>query len=104
MALVQSGKADQAPNRVKAMAALERAMGAVERKSENDFKKWWYEVEELGGVGTKDIKQALDKIREHGGGPPGMDSFLRDVGFPHIEKASPQIVHQFTKRHFYINF
>jgi hypothetical protein len=104
MALVQSGKADQAPNRLKAVAALECAMAAAERTSESDFKKWWYEMEELGGVSATDIKKALEKIREHGGGPPGMDSFLREVGFPYIEKTSSHVIHAFTRRQFYVNF
>jgi len=104
LALAKSGKAEQAPNRAKAIAALERAMAAVERKSENDFKKWWYEVESLGGVTDKDIKQSLDKIREHGGGPPGMDAFLRAVGAPFIDKGTPNTIHQFTKRNMYVVF
>merc|ERR1711924_179347 len=49
-------------------------------------------MEELGGVSATDVKKALEKIREHGGGPPGMDSFLREVGFPYIEKTSSHVI------------
>jgi len=103
MALVQSGKADQAPNRIKALAALQRAMGAVERSSHDDFKKWWYEVEDLGGVDRRDVEKELSKMREHGDGV-SIDNFLREVDFPYVEKVSGQVIHGFTRRHFYINF
>merc|ERR1711865_409114 len=102
LALAQSGKADQAPNRVKSLLALERAMGAVERKCETDFKRWWYEVQELGGVTDNDIKESIDKLREHGG--LGLDDFLRSVGAPFMEKRSDQTIHQFTKPNMYVMF
>jgi len=101
--LVQSGKADQAPNRIKALAALQRCMGAVERRASDDFKKWWYEVEDLGGVDRRDVEKELSKLREHGD-PQGIDNFLREVDFPYVEKATGQVIHEFTRRHFYINF
>lgn len=103
LALVKSGKEDEAPNRLRAVAALERAMAAAERKSETDFKKWWFEAESLGGISDKDIKQALDRIREHGG-PPGFESFLRDMGVSFANAGSPDKINQFTKRLMYVVF
>jgi hypothetical protein len=102
LALVKSGKAEEAPNRAKAIAALERAMAAAERKSEADFKKWWYEVESLGGVSEKDIRQHLGKLREHD--IPGLEEFLRDVGAPFAAPSKPSQIDQFTKRYMYIFF
>lgn len=104
LALVQAGKADEAPNRAKAMQALECCVGAVESKNEDSFRKWWIQAEAQGAVSQKDIKEKLSELKEKLG-EEELEKHLVAVNAPWSQKMSKgqseTVINEFTKRTMY---